>query len=203
MTMKIEYYKGPSTAADAQVSAAEAPRLKTYTRAYRSEQGTLSKTELFDGGVLVEVNYYDGGREAIIAEHSRTHPGTRFRIWTTLEDHPNHVWKYVYAFDQAGKAEGFTKILADRDQRELMQIDIDPNHRITRITKYDWDEANALRYLFEYDDNGRLYSGYDVIHGDDASLADVKDDLADPEFYQSGHALPRVLGVTAIPSDPH
>ncbi|PYR74200.1 MAG: hypothetical protein DMF86_18845 [Acidobacteria bacterium] len=202
--MTQRFYRGPAVSADAEVPAADAPALRTYTKAQFRDDGALTRTEVYDGGRPIEVNYYDPEDEdRTVASHAREYPGIRLSIWTTLGESPEYVWKYVRSYDAAGAPVAFSKILADRERRELMQIEMDERHRVARITKYYWDADGQLRYVFEFNGDGEPYGVTDVLYGDHASLADIRPDLGDAEFYETADALPRALAGTGIPPDPH
>jgi hypothetical protein len=201
--MNIKFYRGPAVDRDTEVPATDAPALPTYTKAYFSDDGVLRKAEVYDRGKEIEVGYYDvDDLDQVIASHLRDSPGVRFSIWTTLREYPGYVWKFVRSYDGAAAPTGFSKILSDADRRELMQIEMDERHHVTRITKYYWNSDGSLRYVFEFDKNGELFSVTDVLYGDHASLADIEPDLEDVDFFKRGWALPHTLSATPLPSDP-
>ena len=198
--MNTEYYRGSAATPAALISAADAQNLTTYTRAFREANGALAKTELHDHGALVEVNYYETSLDDIMAASSAASRHTvqglddacgipRIRLEDTCTPSTIQANRQVRQ-DCRSRSTGTD---ADRHGRE---------QRDSTTRKSTGTESHGLRYLYEYDEQGHLYSGYDVLHGDNASLAEVSDVLAEPEFYQSGYTLPRRLGDTAIPPDP-
>ena len=70
--MTQRFYLGPAVSADAEVPAADAPALRTYTKAQFRDDGALTRTEVYDGGRPIEVNYYDPEDEdRTVASHAR------------------------------------------------------------------------------------------------------------------------------------
>src|SRR5207249_3393062 len=133
--------------------------LRTFTKAWFDDAGAPIKTELYDAGTLIGVNYHQtAGVESTVASHQHDHPGVRCFVWTVLAANRGHVWKHVRSYDSTGNPIGVSKILSDLQGRERMQIDQDVHRRQTRITKYHWSADGQLRYVFEFDGDGRLYA---------------------------------------------
>lgn len=202
--MTTKYYRGSAANPGAEISAADAEALRTYTKAHYAPDGALARTELHDSGRLLEVNYHSSrDPAAIVSSHLREYPGVRFRVWRTVDRLPGFVWKFVHGYDASGAPTGFSRILSDEDGRELMQVDLDESRRVTQITKYAWGEGGDLRYAFEYDEHGAPTQGLDLMYGDQASVEEVAGELPEPAFFQNGYTLPDAIAPRGVPADPH
>lgn len=201
--MKVKYYKGSVVTSNQEIPFEGTQGVTSYIKAHFEDDERLEKAELYDGGKLVRIDYYDvSSPENTITSHLQSYPDTQFAIWKTLTTVQSYVWKYVCSYSSSGELTGFSKILSDEHQQEIMQIEMDKNHRVLQITKYYWEPDHTLRYVFEYDENGALYSGFDVLYGDHASFSEIKDHLPDAAFYESGYALLHAIEGLAIPPDP-
>jgi hypothetical protein len=89
--------------------------------------------------------------------------------------------------------------LVDGSDRELLSIDWNNSGRLAHVTKYLFEEGDELLHVFRYASDGQLVGIQDFANEDNASFDQVKGALSDPDFYETGFALPKSIAGTAIP----
>jgi hypothetical protein len=201
-TGHVKYYDGFTVEGGKEVTADRARKLLTYAKAYFGGDGRPERAELYSSGEMFMVIYFDGRNAATIkSSHRATYGSVRFSIRTAKTQIRSFTWLHVLLYSKAGELEGFSLRLQDTGGRDWMEVRKDANGGLSRVTKGYWSGPDELRYIFEYNRAGHLISVQDTVDGDEVSFDDVKSDLPDPKFFESGLALPRELAGTSIPHD--
>ncbi|BAZ27732.1 hypothetical protein NIES4074_01600 [Cylindrospermum sp. NIES-4074] len=201
--MKIRYYNDILVEDDEEVSFEETQKLTTYTKAYFRDDEYLEKTELYSNCTLSTVNYYNINNQAyedVKAFHFHNYQNVKFTVRQNLAKIQGYTWESIFFFSSLGELTNVTEILSNENQKPLMEIHMDKDYKVFELLKYYWEPDDELRYIFEYDGDGRNYTGYDLLYGDSAYLSEVKDYLPDPEFYDNGYHLPQAIANSTIPS---
>lgn len=197
----VKYYDGLAVQDGREVSAEEARRLPCHVEAFLGPGGDLEKVALYDGQMLRRIDYHDGRTaEEARSSHLEEHRDVPFTIRRRQPVGHGFEWELVWSYTGHGGFDGFTVVLQDEAQRGWMEVEMDETRAVRRVTKYSWEGPDDLRYVFEYGSDGVLVSVDDVAHGDHASFAELKADLPEPEFFERGLSLPRVIAGTVIPS---
>ena len=190
MAEKYKYYDGFVVEGGKEVTATEAGKLAQHARAALGASGQIERIELYDGGTVVNVDYQV---DADVRDwHVKSYPGVPY----TVRRRPPEVagdyqWERVETYSAAGELTGFAAILQGKDHREWMAVDMGVDRKVTGVEKFFWETPEVLRYVFEYDERGKLYSVHDVVNSDSASFDEVKSELKDPQFFENGLKLPR------------
>lgn len=181
----------------------EAQKHELYSRVWLRDDGSVERLEAYRQGALKDVVYHDFGSDAeILAFHTQHHPGVRRKEIRRLAQRDGFVWSRFVAFYADGSVVRRALTLDDADGRVLMEIDRDGDGRATLFTKYFWPDADTLRFIFEYNAEGRLVYIEDLVEHERADFDDVAPLLPDARFYADGWALPAPLAGTAIPELP-
>jgi hypothetical protein len=201
-TGKVKYYDGWSVTGGREVTEGDAKRLANYAKAFFDPTGSLEKVELYVQAALFRVDYYGArGDEEVKALHLKMYRGIEFKLRRDSTRFQNFSWEYVHSYTGSGDLEGFTAILQDKKNRGWMEVKMNRNKKVREVIKYYWEEPGGdLRYTFEYDSNGKLLRAYDLMYEDDVALQDLKTELADSNFFESGLNLPREIANTSIPT---
>jgi hypothetical protein len=197
--VKTRYFRGFSIDPDEEIDAAETGTASDWLKATFDDDGTLLSREQFDQQQAVQVDYY---AQAKLEDVQKRYPGVRVTLWKTLSVIGHYVWKFAASYDGSGKPLTTTRLLIDDQEQEWMEIERNPTNGNTLITKYYWEDADTLRFSFEYNEDGTFSNGYDIIENDHVMLEDVLDDLDDPDFYRTAERLPKALAGTTIPPEP-
>jgi hypothetical protein len=80
--------------------------------------------------------------------------------------------------------------LLDRSERALVEVSYDAEGAPEGITKSGYDPSGELRYLFDYDNAGKLVDVYDRVEASNPAFDRVLAALTDRAFFADGHALP-------------
>lgn len=198
----VKFYDGYTVQPGREVTAAKAQGLARYARAFFRGRGILEKVELYEGGKLFRVDYHDGQDDAAIrASHKQTlaYRTVGFTIRRTLARPSGFAWERVHSYTASGGLKRYVLVLKDEKDLGWMEIKKDKSGRVTGVTKYHWEDQEELRYVFEYDPQGRLFNIHDLLYGQDVSFEPLKPALAESRFFESGFNLPRALSNTAIP----
>jgi hypothetical protein len=193
------YYGSWETVSSNEVARDAAEKLPRYARAWRRPDGALERLELYDRGQLVRVDYHGASDAAIAASHQARYPGITRIVHQPRGDMGGFHWSASQGTAGDGTPTSRAIELSDDAGRSLMTIEIDGNGAPATITKYFWDGAGELRYVFEYDQKGRFVAVQDLEYGDSASLDDLKHVLTDAPFFETGLALPGAIAGTRIP----
>jgi hypothetical protein len=198
---ETRYYRGWSREASDELSPEEARHLPSYSRAWLRADGSVERVERYDRGALMIVDYHDANSEDEIApQHQSNYPGITRMVHRTLGRIGDYEWSSVVSTRGHGEFGRRSVVLSDGGGRwEIMSIDQDAAGDPISITKYRFDDDHELLYAFEYAVDGRLISIHDFAGGGRASFDDVKQALPDPDFYESGFALPRSIAGTPVP----
>ncbi|QRO01829.1 hypothetical protein JRI60_23825 [Archangium violaceum] len=197
---RVKYYDGFVVEDGQEVTAEAARGLANHAKAFFSAPGQLDRVELYSRGKLSRVDY-PGERsdDDVKATHSKMYKGVGFTTRRKLTAVRDLIWEEAHSYSASGGLEGFTLILQGQSGRGLMEVNLDKNKKVLGVTKYYWEDPDDLRYVFEYNQGGRLVSVYDLMYGDQASFEDLKKALPDSHFFESGLNLPREIANTAIP----
>lgn len=197
----VKYYEGVAVEAGQEVSAEAARKLANYAKAFFRTSGQLDRVEVHTDGQLTRVDYpaERGGGDDIQAAHARMYSGTGFSIRRKLSSPQGFSWEEVESHAASGGREGSTLVLQRKGGQGLMEVELDRNRKVQRVTKYCWEGEDELRYVFEYNAGGRLVSVYDLTHGDQVRIEDLRSTLPEPGFFERGLTLPSALSHTAIP----
>jgi hypothetical protein len=197
----VRHYRGWAIDDRQEVPADLAATLPLHATAFFGSDGRLTKVELYDGPMLVRVDYHDGrDEETVRRSHLRDHPDVGFTIRRPLGVVRGFTWESVRSYGAGATQEGTTTILVDPNGDGVMEVQADPGRPTPHVTKFYWSVPGTLRYVFESEGDSPPHTVHDVEHGDDRSFAEVEDKLPDPEFYRAGLNLPRALAGTSIPS---
>jgi hypothetical protein len=196
----VKYYDGVAVEDGQEVSAEAARKLANHAKAFFRAPGQLDRVEVYADGTLSRVDYPgERGNADIKTAHARMYKGTGFSIRRKLSALRGFSWEEVQSYSASGGLEGFTLILQGKGTQGLMEVDLDQDKKVRRVTKYYWENEDELRYIFEYNQGGRLVSGYDVMYGEQASFEDLKKSLPEAGFFERGLSLPSAISNTAIP----
>jgi hypothetical protein len=200
---ETRYYRGWSREASDELSPEQARKLPSYSCAWLRADGSVERVERYDRGALAIVDYYDAsGDDEIAPQHQAKYPGIARMVHRTLGRTGDYEWSAVVSTRGHGEFGRHSIVLSDGGGRwEIMSIDQDAAGDPMSITKYRFDDDHELLYAFEYRTDGRLISIHDFAGGGRASFDEVKHALPDPDFYETGFALPRSIAGTAIPLD--
>jgi hypothetical protein len=199
---ETRYYRGWSRKAADEVSPEDAQRLQHYSRGWLREDGSVERLDTYDRGRLACVAYYDAGAdEEVASRHRAMYPDATRVVHRTLGREGDYEWTWSVSTLATGEQADRALVLLDRRGRDIMLIRPDTGGAPGSITKYLFDDVDELLYAFEYRADGRLLSIHDFVNQDHASFDEVKQALPDPDFYETGFALPRSIAGTAIPLD--
>lgn len=176
--------------AEFQVPEHLATSLPAYARGVFALDGTLLRTEMYTRKGLVRVEY----RSPVEAL-----PGVPFDLRVPGGALGDLQWSVLRRYDAQGTLAGFTVQLQDSAERSVMEVSYDGGGFPEGVTKFGYDPSGELRYLFDYDENGKLVELYDRAEATSPAFDPVLDQLADRAFYAQGGTLP--AGYTSGRSD--
>jgi hypothetical protein len=198
--MTVKHYKGFEVETGKELPAEKARQERHYAKATFGASGQLEKVELYSDGKLLSVDYYGAGSDdAINAEHLKQHKGVEYTRRRTPVQAGSFSWELVQSHAASGKLEGFTAILQDKHRRGWMEVHKNARGHVTEVMKYFWASPDVLKYVFEYDRDGKLITVHDVVHREDTTFQDIKSELPDRHFFEAGLNLPKEIAGTAIP----
>jgi hypothetical protein len=199
--MNIKYYEGYTSVSKKEISIDEKEKVQNYTKTYFNDSGKIDKEEFYDHGKLYRVLYYSDieNYDKIKSFNLSNYLNTPFSIVNSVTKIKEYEWKCIYSFNSSGELTGVDKVLSINEGQEILNIAMDRNQQVREITKYYW-EGNDLNYIFEYDKNGIIVSGFDVEYGEHATYLEIKNELKDSNFYENGYNFPKLLIGTSIPS---
>jgi len=158
-----------------------AKSLPAYARGVFAPDGTLLWTEMYTRKGLVRIEY----RSPVEAL-----PGVPFDLRFPAGALGDLHWSVLRRYDADGVLVGFTVQLQDGGERAVLEASYDRKGSPEGTTKFGYDASGELRYLFDYDENGRLVDLYDRIEAHSPRFELVLDQLADRAFYAHGSTLP-------------
>ena len=198
--MTAKYYKGFEVETGKELPAEKARQERHYAKATFGTSGQLEKVELYSGGKLLSVDYYDAGSDdAIKAAHLKQHKGVEYTRRHAPVRAGSFSWEIVQSHAASGELQGFTAILQDKHRRGWMEVHKDVRGHVTEVMKYFWASPDVLKYVFEYDGHGTLITVHDVVHREDTTFEEVKSELPEHHFFRAGLNLPKEIAGTAIP----
>jgi hypothetical protein len=198
--MTVKYYKGFEVEDGEELPAEKARQERHYAKATFGASSKLEKVELYSGGKLLSVDYYGAGsQDEIRAAHLKLHKGVEYTRRRAPVQAGSFSWELVESHAASGELEGFTAILQDKHRRGWMEVHKDVGGHVTEVMKYFWASPEVLKYVFEYDEDGKLISVHDVVHRENTTFQDVKSELPDRQFFEAGLNLPKELAGTGIP----
>jgi hypothetical protein len=167
--------------AEFQVPEHLATSLPAYARGVFADDGALLRTEMYTRKGLVRVEY----RSPVEAL-----PGVPFDLRYPAGALGDRQWSVLRRYDAQGKLAGFTVQLQDRSERSVMEVSYDGGGGLEGTTKFGYDSSGELRYLFDYDETGKLVDIYDRIEANSPAFERALDQLVDRAFYAQGSTLP-------------
>lgn len=167
--------------AEFQVPEHLATSLPAYARGVFTPDGALLRLEMYTHKGLARIEYRSG---------IETLPGVPFDLRVPAGALGNLQWSVLRRYDAQGALAGFMVQLQDETQRSLMEVSYSPAGELEATTKFGYDPSGELRYLFDYDGNGKLVDLFDRIEADSPGFELVLDQLADRAFYAQGSTVP-------------
>jgi hypothetical protein len=196
----VRYFRGWSYQPDEEVAAEVAAGLPMHSRALHGADGRLNRLEIYSGRELQRVDYYpvDDGAQ-VSATHRESYGDVPFMIHKVISTVRGLTWESVRLFGAGGEPSGRSIGLLDSRDRGLMEIELDESGTALAIEKYEWNTSGKLWYAAKYTGPGRFSSGHDFEAGESVALAEIMRNVTDPEFFERGLNLPRILAGTSIP----
>jgi hypothetical protein len=176
------YFREWVPTAEFQVPEYQATSLPAYARGVFDLDGTLLRTEMYTRKGLVRIEY----RSPVEAL-----PGVPFDLRVPGDALGDLRWSVLRRYDAQGMLAGFTVQLQDSAERSVMEVSYDGGGALEGTTKFGYDPSSGeLRYLFDYDENGKLVDLYDRAEAKSPAVEPVLDQLVDRAFYAQGGTLP-------------
>ncbi|MCU7722217.1 hypothetical protein ODJ79_00660 [Actinoplanes sp. KI2] len=158
-----------------------ATSLPAYARGVFAPDGTLLWTEMFTRKGLVRIEYRSP-MEAL--------PGVPFDLRFPAGVLGDLQWSVLRRYDAHGELVGFTVQLQDGTERAVLEVSYDRGGGLEGTTKFGYDASGDLRYLFDYDHDGKLVDLYDRIEANSPRFEVILNQLVDRAFYTQGSTLP-------------
>jgi hypothetical protein len=164
-----------------EVPAEVAIGLAASARGVLADDGRLVAVEMYTGGKLIRVEYRGPVDARPGVPHDVRVPGGTLGDlhWSVLRNH-----------DAQGVLTGVTVQLLDRFERSWLEATYDAEGDRGGISKFTYNRDGELRYLFDYDEEGRLIDLYDRSEARNPAFGPVLALLPDRAFYANGQTLP-------------
>jgi hypothetical protein len=164
--------------------------LAASARGVFADDGSLVALEMYAQGKLSRVEYR-GPVEAL--------PGVPYDVRLPAGILGDLHWSALRNHDALGVLTGVTVQLLDRTERSWMEATYDAEGGLEGVSKFAYDRAGEMRYLLDYDEQGRLVDIYDRAEAKNPAFEPVLGELTDRAFYADGRTLPSKL--TPGPAD--
>jgi len=194
-----KYYSEWDAKPEHELPREEAEKLSMYARGWHRPDGSVERLEIFDGGKLARVDYFDARDAEVEAAHRAHYPGIVRMIHRQLASRAGFGWHAQLGTRADGTVTARGVVLMEPSGNDIMNVEHDERGSPTGVTKYRWDDSGELAYMFSYDGDGRLVGVHDVEDGTTTSFDDLRPHLPDPAFYETGFALPAAIASTPIP----
>lgn len=175
------FYREWIPTAEFEVPEEVARSLAAYARGVFAADGTLLLVEMHTRKGLARIEYRSPPTDL---------PGIPFDVRSPAGAVADRHWSVLRMFDAQGEPTGLTVQLLDRSERALMEASYDAAGILEGTTKSAYDPSGELRYLFDYDDTGKLVDVYDRVEASNPPFEQVLGVLPDRAFFADGRALP-------------
>jgi hypothetical protein len=178
---RYRYYREWIPTPEFEVPEGVATGLAAFARGVFTGDGELLAVEMYASGKLTRVEYRGAVEDLPGVPYDVRVPG---RVLGDLH------WSVLRNHDAQGGRTGVTVQLLDRTERSLLEATYDAEGGREGSSKFVYDPAGELRYLLDYDEEGRLVDIYDRAEAKNPAFDPVLAELPDRQFYTVGHTLP-------------
>ena len=180
-TTRYRFYREWVPTAEFEMPENEATGRAAHARAAFAADGTLLSVEMYAGDKLSRVEYR-GPVEVL--------PGVPFDVRYPAGAVGDLHWSILRMYDAHGELTGFTVQLLDRSERSWLEASYNAAGSPEGASKFAYDQAGEMRFLFDYDATGKLVDIYDRAEARNPAFEPVLDEMPDRPFYADGHTLP-------------